>query len=41
MIMPAPTTHANQRQRGDGRCPSGNSRSRNVTGTTTMGIHIG
>jgi hypothetical protein len=41
MTMPAPMAHANQRQRGDGRWPSGKSRRRKVTGIATIGIHIG
>ncbi|MEP6758190.1 MAG: hypothetical protein ABJB55_03250 [Actinomycetota bacterium] len=39
--MLAPSAHANQRQRGEGRCPSGKRRRRKVTGTTTTGIHVG
>ena len=36
-----PSTHANHLQRGEGRCPSGNSSSKNVTGSTTIGIQLG
>ena len=36
-----PRMRANHLHRGDGRCPSGNSRNRNVTGRPTIGIHIG
>ena len=38
-IMPAASTRANHRQRGDGRCPSGKRSSRNVAGRATIGIH--
>ena len=38
-IMPAASSRANHRQRGDGRCPSGKRSNRNVAGRTTMGIH--
>jgi hypothetical protein len=37
--MAAPRIRANHRHRGDGRWPSGNSSSRNVVGTATVGIH--
>jgi hypothetical protein len=41
ITMLMPKTQANHRQRGDGRCPSGKSRSRNVAGRPTIGSHIG
>ena len=39
--MLAPRMRANHFHRGDGRCPSGNNSNMNVTGGTTIGIHIG
>ena len=41
ITMLMPRTQANHRQRGDGRCPSGKSRIRNVAGRPTIGNHIG
>ena len=38
-IIPAASTRANHRHRGDGRCPSGKRSSRNVAGRATAGIH--
>ena len=41
IVMLTPRAQANHRHRGEGRCPSGNSSRRKVTGTATIGIHIG
>ena len=35
-----PESHASHRHRGDGRCPSGNSRIRNVPVRPTAGTHV-